>query len=130
MIINPKLIVEIVIGISGVIGLGVLCRKTSQGKKTESSVSENLNDETISFGDSFVSENSAQAEADFVNAINTIRLNELFAKLNEIDYRKKMPQRKLLNSRKKSSKSYPAIVAVKQECMVLLVRAVRYILPM
>lgn len=89
MNIISKLIAEIVIGISGVIGLGVLCRKISQGKKTESSVSENLNDESISFGDSFVSENSAQAEADFVNAINTIRLNELFAKLNEIDYRKK-----------------------------------------
>ena len=87
MNINPKLIAEIVIGISGVIGLGVLCKKTSQSKNTESTVSDNSNNEPVSFADSFVSENSAQAEADFVNAINTIRLNELFAKLKEIDYR-------------------------------------------
>lgn len=32
MNINPKLIAEIVIGISGVIGLGVLSKKTSQSK--------------------------------------------------------------------------------------------------
>ena len=100
MNIISKLIAEIVIGISGVIGLGVLCRKTSQGKKTESSVSENLNDESISFGDSFVSENSAQAEADFVNAINTIRLNELFAKLDEIDYRKKNAKEEIAELKK------------------------------
>lgn len=87
MNINPKLIAEIVIGISGVIGLGVLCKETSQSKNTESTVSDNSNNEPISFADSFVSENSAQAEADFVNAINTIRLKELFAKLKEIDYR-------------------------------------------
>ena len=87
MNINPKLIAEIVIGISGVIGVGVLCKKIIQGKNTESTVSDNSNNEPVSFADSFVSENSAQAEADFVNAINTIRLNELFAKLKEIDYR-------------------------------------------
>lgn len=87
MNINPKLIAEIVIGISGVIGLGVLCKKTSQSKNTESTVSDNSNNEPTSFADSFVSENSAQAEADCVNAINTIRLKELFAKLKEIDYR-------------------------------------------
>ncbi len=86
MNINPKLIAEIVIGISGVIGFGVLCKKTSQSKNTESTVSDNSSNEPVSFADSFVSENSAQAEADFVNAINTIRLKELFAKLAEIDY--------------------------------------------
>lgn len=95
MNISPKLIAEIVIGISGVIGLGVLCKKTSQSNNTESTVSGNSNDEPISFADSFVSENSAQAEADFVDAINTIRLNELFAKLAEIDYRENNAQEEI-----------------------------------
>ncbi len=99
MNINPKLITEIVIGVSGIIGLGVLCKKTSHSK-TESTVSETSNSETISSADSFVNENSAQAEADFVNTINTIRLNELFAKLAEIDYRKKNAQEEIAELKK------------------------------
>jgi hypothetical protein len=99
--INSKLIAEIVIGISGVIGLGVLCKKTSQSKSAETTVSDNSsNDEPISFADSFVSENSAQAETDFVNAINTIRLNELFAKLAEIDYRENNVQEEIAELKK------------------------------
>lgn len=100
MNINPKLIAEIVIGISGVIGLGVLCKKTSQSKNTESTVSNNSNNEPISFADSFVSENSAQAEADFVNSINTIRLKELFAKLKEIDYRESNAKKEITELKK------------------------------
>ena len=99
MNINPKLIAEIVIGVSGIIGLGVLCKKTSQSK-AESTATDNSNKEPISFADSFVSENSAQAEADFVNTINTIRLNELFAKLAEIDYRENNAQEEIAELKK------------------------------
>ena len=79
MNINPKLIAEIVIGITGVIGLCVFCKKTSLSKNTESTLlTGNSTEEPDSFSDSFISENAAQAEADFVNTINTIRLNKLF----------------------------------------------------
>ena len=100
MNINPKLVAEIGIGFLGVIGLGVLCKKTSQRNNTESTVPENSNEEQISFVDSFVSENSAQAEADFVNTINTIRLNELFAKLAEIDYRENSAKKEVTELKK------------------------------
>ena len=105
MNINPKLIAEIVIGITGVIGLGVFCKKTSLSKNTESTLlTGNSTEEPDSFSDSFISENAAQAEADFVNTINTIRLNKLFAKLAEIDNREKKAQEEIAILKKEIKK--------------------------
>lgn len=92
---NTKLIFEIAVGISGIIGLGVLCKKTCRTNNVESNATSESIRDVSDKSDCFINENSAQIEADFVNTINTIRLKKLFSRLQEIDYRDKDAQKEI-----------------------------------
>ena len=94
---SSKNILMIATGFAGAIGTMMALRKSSKEKDNsqrhhetnkdlpnDTKVNDSLKEADIVWGAS-----AAQGESEFVNTINTIRLNQLFKRLGEIDVNQK-----------------------------------------
>ncbi len=87
MVVNPKVIIGVTTGaVAFIAGIVAACKLGSDEKQNDESPKQ---DNTREFNrkvnvSDVVNESSAQAEAEFINTLNTIRLNELLKKLSEI----------------------------------------------
>lgn len=87
MIIGTKEIALFATGIAGAVGAAFAWSKLSEshGKQNDSTTTEAHHVDTgVESNGSVINTASAQAESELINTINTIRLNALFRRLNEI----------------------------------------------
>lgn len=103
MSLNPKIILGIAVGITGIVtSFGVLCKNSDNTKKAKHKRQANLSDNIDSSSDSseIINEMSTQTEAEFINTINTIRLNQLLQQLSEIEHNQENAKAEILALKK------------------------------
>lgn len=103
MSLNPKIILGIAVGITGIVtSFGILCKNSDNTKKAKPKRQANLSDNIDSSPDSseIINEMSAQTEAEFINTINTIRLNRLLQQLSEIEHNQENAKAEILALKK------------------------------